>query len=134
MGEQGEAEADTQTPATARQGTDRNRDEIKVRLHPDTKQRVKYWAARHGLRSANEYITEAVEEKIARENGDYDLPTLTIGRMDQLIDEIKGLRTNVANLQQITVTGWDAMTRLARGDNYLLDPETGELDGGEDQG
>jgi len=55
----------------------------KIRLHPDTAQRVDYWRRQRELSSDNEYIVLAVEEKIARENGDYDLPTLEIQRLNQ---------------------------------------------------
>jgi hypothetical protein len=97
-----------------------------VRLHPDTDQRAQYWANKHGI-SENAYIEQAVEEKIRRENGDYDLPTLEIARLAQLIDHVASLSTNVANLERVTVTGFDSLMGLTRGDNYLLDPEDGEL-------
>ena len=95
-------------------------------LHPDTDARVQYWAGKAGV-SANEYIAEAVEEKIRRENGDYDLPTLEIARLGQLIDQMASLSTNVANLEQVTLTGFDSLLGLTRGDNYLLDEEDGEI-------
>lgn len=97
-----------------------------VRLHPDTDQRAQYWASKHNI-SENAYIEQAVEEKIRRENGDYDLPTLEIARLAQLIDHVASLSTNVANLERVTVTGFDSLMGLTRGDNYLLDPEDGEL-------
>jgi predicted DNA-binding protein len=97
-----------------------------LRLRPDTDQRVQYWAAKAGI-SANAYMEEAVEEKIRRENGDYDLPTLVIARLAQLIDQMASLSTNVANLERVTVTGFDSLMGLTRGDNYLLDEEDGEI-------
>lgn len=97
-----------------------------VRFHPDTKQRGEYWAAKNGI-SFNEYVSEAVEEKIRRENLDYELPTLEIARLNQLIDEMKALSTNQGNLERILIKGLDSLLGLARGDNnYLLD-EDGEL-------
>ncbi|WP_435109335.1 hypothetical protein [Nocardiopsis synnemataformans] len=134
MGEQRDVEeAAPQSPANPKQVTDRSRVAIKIRLHPDTKQRVDYWAKRHGLHSANEYITEAVEEKIARENQDYDLPTLESRRLAQILDEVSALSSNVANLERVSITGFEALLGLTRGDNYLLDAETGELNGGGNQ-
>lgn len=100
-----------------------------IRLHPDTKERAKYWAARANV-SVNEYMAEAVEEKIRRENGDYDLPTLEIARLGQLIDEVRSLSVNVGNLETVTHQGFDSLMGLTRGDNYLLDPEDGELGAG----
>ncbi|MDP9903215.1 hypothetical protein [Arthrobacter bambusae] len=99
---------------------------VKIRVHPDVHERTKYWAQRHGL-SANEYMALAVEEKIARENGDYDLPALEIQRMNQLIDQMVAMSSNVQNLETVVVSGFDSLLGLTRGDsNYLLD-EDGEL-------
>lgn len=100
------------------------RERTVVRLHQDTKQRAVYWAERRGFSSLNEYITEAVEEQIRRENRDYDLPTLEIARLNQLVDEIKALSTNQANLERVITMGFESLIGLTRGDsNYLLDDE-----------
>lgn len=107
----------------------RVRERVAIRLHPDTKERVNYWAEKHGV-SANEYMAEAVEAAIRRENGDYDLPTLETQRLNQLIDQQAALETSVNNLQTIAVNGFDSLMGLTRGDSYLLDEEDGELDRG----
>lgn len=99
---------------------------VAVRLRKDTDQRARYWADRENI-SVNEFIAEAVEEKIRRQNGDYDLPTLEQARLNQLIDQMASLSTNVANLESVTTKGFDALMGLTRGDNYLLDPEEGEI-------
>lgn len=100
---------------------------VKLRLHPDTRERVSYWSAKEGI-SVNEYITEAVSEKIARANGDYDLPTLEIARLGQMLDEMVGISRDVRNLQSVVISMADTIVGLTRGDNYLTEPETGELD------
>lgn len=97
-----------------------------LRLCPETKQRLQYWAAKKGM-SANEYAVEAIEEAIRRENGDYDLPTLEIARLNQLVDEMKALSVNTANLERVVTQGFDSLIGLTRGNNYLLDDEDGEL-------
>lgn len=97
-----------------------------VRLHPDTAQRLSYWATKREL-SENEYMMLAIEEKIARENGDYELPTLEQYRLNQLLDEVKALSTNSANLERVVTSGFDSLLGLTRGDSYLLDDESGEL-------
>lgn len=97
-----------------------------LRFHPDTVQRVSYWASKRNL-DENDYLVLAVEEKIARENGDYDLPTLEAQRLNQLVDEQKANTTNLANLERIVVAGFDSLLSLTRGDNYLLEDESGEL-------
>lgn len=97
-----------------------------ARLHPDTVQQVNYWCKKRGL-SESEYFALAVEEKIARENGDYELPTLEQHRLNQLVDEVRALSTNSANLEAVVTSGFDSLLGLTRGDSYLLDEEDGEL-------
>lgn len=100
---------------------------IFVRLSSDDKQRVEYWADKHGFSSVNEYVAEAVVEKIQRENLDYDLPTLEIARLNELVDQIAALAKNSANLERVVTTGFDSLIGLTRGDNYLLDDEDGQF-------
>ncbi|WP_338675976.1 hypothetical protein V1460_25630 [Streptomyces sp. SCSIO 30461] len=98
-----------------------------IRLAPDTKQRAEYWADKRGFSSLNEYVAEAVAEKIQRENLDYDLPTLEIARLNELVDQVAALAKNSANLERVVTMGFDSLIGLTRGDNYLLDDEDGEL-------
>ncbi|MEW1548459.1 hypothetical protein [Streptomyces tsukubensis] len=98
-----------------------------IRLSQDDKRRAEYWAAKRGFSSLNEYVAEAVAEKIRRENLDYDLPTLEIARLNELVDQVAALATNSANLERVVTTGFDSLIGLTRGDNYLLDDEGGEL-------
>ncbi|MDH2390100.1 hypothetical protein QCN29_15125 [Streptomyces sp. HNM0663] len=98
-----------------------------VRLNPDDKQRAEYWADKRGFSSVNEYVAEALVEKIRRENLDYDLPTLEIARLNELVDQVAALAKNSANLERVVTTGFGSLIGLTRGDNYLLDDEDGEL-------
>lgn len=98
-----------------------------VRLSGDDKMHAQYWADRRGFPSVNEYVAEAVIEKIRRENQDYELPTLEIARLNQLVDEQKALSSNVANLERVLTSGLDSLLNMTRGSNYLLDEEDGEL-------
>lgn len=102
------------------------RERVAVRMHPDTRERVNYWAKKREL-SANEYIALAVEEKIARENGDYELPTLELQRLNQMIDQVVALTTSSENLQSTVVAGFESLLGLTRGDSYLTDQEDGDL-------
>jgi predicted DNA-binding protein len=106
------------------------RERFPVRLHKDVKARLEYWADRRGYSSANEYVVDAIVEKIRRENQDYDLPTLEIARLNQVVDEMRAMSINVANLERVITSGFDSLIGLTRGDNYLLDAEDGELDVG----
>ncbi|MFK0179573.1 hypothetical protein ACIQVR_26805 [Streptomyces xanthochromogenes] len=125
-----ESQRKTQSVRDTRRGaTQRNsgRQGMFIRLDPDTKQRAEYWADKRGFSSLNEYVAEAVAEKIQRENHDYDLPTLEIARLNELVDQTAALARNTANLERVVTTGFDSLIGLTRGDNYLLDDEGGEL-------
>lgn len=98
-----------------------------VRLSPEDRERAQYWCDKRGYPSLGEYVAEAVAAQIRRENGDYDLPTLEIARLTQMCDLVKALSANVANLERVTTTGFDAIIGLTKGDSYLLDGEDGEL-------
>lgn len=100
---------------------------VYVRLGDDDLERVRYWAARRGYTSVGEYVAEAVMAQIRRENQDYDLPTAEIARLNELVDQMKALSSNMANLEQVTVVGFESLLNLTRGDSYLLDAEDGEL-------
>ena len=116
-------------PGTFRadQAGNERRERVFIRLSPNEKQRAEYWADRRGFSSVNEYVANAVAEQIRRENLDYDLPTLEIARLNELVDQIKALSTNSANLERVVTQGFDSLIGLTRGDSYLLDAEDGEL-------
>ncbi len=92
----------------------------------ETYQQVMYWSKKNKL-SLSELLREAIDRYIAYQNKDYDLPTLEIQRLNQLIDSISTLSSNVSSLEKVTVSGFDSLISLTRGDNYLLDAEDGEL-------
>lgn len=100
--------------------------QLRIRIDDVTNERINYWSDHHGI-SRNEYIEEAITQKIARENGDYDLPTMEQARLNQLIDTITSLSINVTNLDKAMTSRFDSLIGLTRGDNYLLDPEDGEI-------
>ncbi|MUU73396.1 hypothetical protein GK109_19540 [Pseudarthrobacter sp. GA104] len=113
-------------PGVDHNGNDR-RERAFTRLSRDEKQRAEYWADRRDYDSVNEYIAEAVAEKIERENLDFDIPDILTARINQVIDELKAVSTNTANLERVVTMGFDSLIGLTRGDNYLLDEENGEL-------
>lgn len=118
-------------PRPGRSSVDQNgndrRERVFSRLSSEEKQRAEYWAQKRGFASVNEYVAEAVAEKIRRESLDFDIPDLLTARINQLIDEVKANSTNTANLERVVTMGFDSLIGLTRGDNYLLDEENGEL-------
>ncbi len=94
---------------------------------PDTLyEQVTYWATQRQC-SVNEYLKDAIESAIKRENGDYDLPTLEQQRLNQLVDTVQVLSSNMQSMEQIVIHGFDSLLGLTRGDNYLLEEEDGDV-------
>ena len=99
-----------------------------VRLADHDKARAQYWADKRGFNSLGEYVSEAVLEKIKRENQDYDLPTLEQARLLQLMDLVKANTEGLANLERPVLQMIEMFTGMTRGSSDLLDaPEDGEL-------
>ncbi|MFF1880073.1 hypothetical protein ACFVVC_01225 [Pseudarthrobacter sp. NPDC058196] len=119
--------ATTSSGPGADQNGSHRRERVFTRLSSDEKQRAEYWARRRGYPSVNEYYAEAIAEKVRRENLDFDIPDLLTARINQVVDELKALSTNNANLERVVTMGFDSLLGLTRGDNYLLDEENGEL-------
>lgn len=97
-----------------------------ARFDPDSYDKLKYWAAKRNL-SVNEYLELALEHMIAWENSDYDLPRAEIARLNQLIDAMTSLSSNIKSLEDVTVSGFESLIGLTKGDSNYLSPEDGEL-------
>lgn len=89
----------------------------------ETAERAKYWAEKKGI-SINEFLRDAIEFFIAYQNKDYDLPTLETNRLNQLVDTITVLSSNIKNLETIVTTNFESLLTLTTGDSgYLEDDE-----------
>lgn len=99
---------------------------VRVRLPDDVFAQLQYWSNKKGL-SLNEYIIEAVELAIRHENKDYDLPSLEIARLNQIVEMVLSLQSDLDSTTKVIVSGFDTLTGLTRGDNYLLENEDGEI-------
>lgn len=95
---------------------------LTIRIPETQYQRIQYWADLNKL-NINEYVQEAIDLKIDHENKNYDLPALEIQRLNQLIDAINVLSSNVQSLEHITASGFDSLLGLTRGDNYLMEDD-----------
>lgn len=95
---------------------------LTIRLPEDLKENVNYWAKRYGM-SMSDYINEAIMRTIRYENKDYDIPAAELARLNQLIDVITSLSSNVKSLENVTISGFDSLLGLTRGDNYLLEED-----------
>lgn len=93
-----------------------------IRLSDAEFETVRFWAAKQGI-SENDFVRDAIELNIRHANGDYDLPTAEIQRLNQLIEIIGSLSSNIQNLEDVTVNGFNSLISLTRGDNYLMNDD-----------
>ena len=73
-----------------------------VRLDSAEYETVRFWASKIGI-SENDFVRAEIQ------------------RLNQLIDLIGSLSSNISNLEDVTVSGFQSLISLTRGDNYLLD-------------
>lgn len=100
---------------------------VTLRLNDKDYDRLSYWADKHGV-SVNEFVPMLLDRWVSIENGDYQLPTLEQARLNQLIEVIVGMSSNVQSLESVVINGFDSLLKLTKGDNYLLEHEDGEVD------
>ena len=103
------------------------RPRISVTIDEDRQEQIKYWAARNQM-SENEFLLEAIDLMIRHQNKDYDLPSLEIARLNQLVDVVTVLSQDIQSLETVTITGFDSLIGLAKGNNYLIESEDGIID------
>lgn len=104
-----------------------NQHRLTLRFLEEDFQKLKYWADKEDV-SVNEFILLMLEQWIDIKNGSYDLPTLEVQRLNQLIESQSVMSRDLQSLTSVVVSGFDSLLKLTRGDNYLLKDEDGELD------
>lgn len=120
--------ASTWKPGTSVKPAPQTKVRTTLRIPMDTSARVEYWSSKIGV-TETDFMTDAIEEKIARMNGDYDLPTLEQARLAQILDQVKSLSVTNEQLEIVITKGFESLLGLARGDNdYLHDNDNGEID------
>ena len=102
------------------------RKRVSFRLDADQYEALKYRARARNM-SIDEFCRYAIDRVIAIESGDYDVQDLLVQRENQIIDLITSQSVNIANLERVLVDGFSQLIGLTRGDNYLLEDETGDL-------
>ena len=87
---------------------------VTLRLSPEEHEKLKYWAGHHEM-TVNDFV-------------DYELPTLEVQRLNQLIESQAALVKEVQSLQGMITNYFSDLLKLTHGDNYLLESdETGEF-------
>lgn len=96
------------------------------RIHADTYERAKYWADRENI-SVNQYMVDAIEEKIARASGakPHEVSEL-VSVLNQILDQNQEVSSSLDNLTSVVSNVSRSFMMLTRGDNYLLDVESHE--------
>lgn len=99
---------------------------LTIRLSQTDFEKLQYWAGKADC-SINEFILVLLEQWIDIQNGNYQLPTLEVQRLNQLIEAVQVLSQNQQTLESIVTNGFDSLLSLTRGDNYLLEQMDGEI-------
>ncbi len=99
---------------------------VSATVSDKTYQQLDYWSSKKGI-SMNEYLNDAINLMIRWENKDYPLTTMEQERLNQLIDRLAVLASNQKSLESMVASGFESLTGLVRGDNYLLENDDGEI-------
>lgn len=99
---------------------------VTLRFDEDTVALLKHWAKRQGV-DINDFVKDAIEFRIRWLSKDYPLPAMEVQRLNQLVDVVTTLSSNVHSLEGVVTSGFDSLLGLTRGDNYLLRDEDGDI-------
>ena len=81
---------------------------------------LQHWADMDEV-SINDFIHEAIDFRIKWKQKDYPLEPLEVQRLNQLVDIVLTLSSNIGSLERVVVSGFDSLVGLGRGDNCLLE-------------
>ncbi len=96
---------------------------VTATLDRDEYDKLAYIAEKKGV-SMSEALRDAITLLIRYENEDYyPLAKLEAERINQLVDHIGILSSNIKNLENLTIEGFSSLINLTRGDNYLFDED-----------
>lgn len=100
---------------------------VTLRFTEEELGKLDYWAQREGM-DRTDFIMEAVERYAGIESGNYQLPSLEIQRLNQLVDIVRSLSEEVGSMETILINGFESLTGLARGEggqgSYIGSPGT----------
>lgn len=79
------------------------------------KDQVVYYSNKHN-ETIIEFVEKAIDERIGRLNGDYDIPNITVARMQQMADNMELMREEMRLLRQAINNGFGAVLKLTDDD------------------
>lgn len=94
---------------------------ITVRLDQETTDKCDYWYRKQGFRSRTAFVKAAIDRYIALANGDYQLPSAEIARINQLVLGQQALVEEVQNLGKSLDKATNVFLNLT--DETLPDPD-----------
>ena len=92
-----------------------------------TFERLNFWADAEGV-SINQFLNEAIDLAIDFKNHRYPMTTIMEARVNQLVDAVERNTSELRALSRTAVSGFESLVGLTRGDNYLLENESGEIE------
>ena len=96
---------------------------VTATIDVDTYDKMQYIADKKNI-SISEFLRDAIDLKIRYENEDYyPLAKIEAQRINQIVDHISVLSSNIRNLENVTIEGFSSLLNLTKGDNYLYDEE-----------
>lgn len=96
---------------------------ITATVDQDVYDKLLYIADKKGI-SISDVLRDAIDLEIRYENEDYyPLAKLEAERINQLVDHISILSSNIKNLENLTIEGFSSLINITRGDNYLFEEE-----------
>lgn len=99
---------------------------VTLRFGDKDYEKLQYWAKKSAM-SVNEFAVVMLELYIDIQNGNYQLPTLEVQRLNQLIEHQAVMSRNLKSLESIVISGFDSLLSLTKGDNYLLEEDADDL-------
>ncbi len=96
---------------------------VTATVDSNTYDKLVYIAEKKNI-SISELLREAIDLEIRYDNEDYyPLAKLEAQRINQITDHLAILSSNVANLEKLTIEGFNSLINLTKGDNYLYEDD-----------
>lgn len=93
---------------------------VTIRLNQEMTDQCDYWYRKLGFKSRTAFVNAAISFYIAYKNGDYQLPSAEVARLNQLISAIQSLTVQTDTLTKSVNRGFSAILNI--NDDSIPDP------------
>ena len=90
---------------------------IYVDLDRDVADLADYWQRKKNFASRKDFITAAIKLYIAIQNQDYDLPTMEIARINQIVETLRNQTDELHALRKAVNNGFSTILDLTNEDD-----------------